>query len=202
MLQKTAQIISQQMVCCGVIPSDRKHIYEYGFELLLSSVLGLLSVILICIISQRAFLWIPYMLGFVPLRLFGGGYHAKTHSGCIFSFSIIFSLFLLLGIYCTSLSFFPIIALIISFFVIIVFAPVETISKPLKEKRRIKNRRISIALCIGNLIIAILSFIFSKSGNIVVFMYFAGITAASASALLAVKINHTKRRGEDNEAKG
>ena len=124
MFRKVSSIISRRLVLRGVIQADSRRTYEYGFELLLSSVLGILIIVLISLISQRVFLWVPYMLGFVPLRLFGGGFHAKNHTGCILSFSIAFSILLFFSNYCESLSFFPQATAIVAFFVMIAYAPV------------------------------------------------------------------------------
>lgn len=200
--RKVSSVISQSLILHGVIQAESRRTYEYGFELLLSSVFGILILVLISLLSQRVYLWIPYMLGFVPLRLFGGGFHAKNHTGCILSFSIAFSILLFLSNYCANLPFFPQAAALAAFFVMIAYAPVETPNKPLKEEHRIKNRRISIAVCIANLVLAVLVAVFSVNGEKTVFMYFAGIFAASVSALVAAKINHTKRRSDINEAKG
>ena len=41
-------------------------------------------------------MWIPYLIGFVPMRILGGGHHAKTHFSCILFFSTFYLLFIFL----------------------------------------------------------------------------------------------------------
>jgi len=71
-------------------------VYVYGIELIISTLAGLSSIIGISILCSNAIFGIVFILFFVPLRLFTGGYHAKTYSKCYFvsilSFVILLSI--------------------------------------------------------------------------------------------------------------
>ena len=101
MVQELARKTAKKMENQGVIASKTIPIYAYGLELLYSSLAGVVALIIISAILGKPFLWIPYLAGFVPLRLSGGGYHAKTHFHCIFTFSLLYSLVLVIEIMCT-----------------------------------------------------------------------------------------------------
>lgn len=79
-----------------IIPTDKKAVYTYGLELLISDIVGISCIILISFLYGQRVMWIPYLIGFVPLRVLGGGYHAKTHLSCILFFSSLFLLFIFL----------------------------------------------------------------------------------------------------------
>ena len=98
MVQELARKTAKKMENQGVIASKTIPIYAYGLELLYSSLAGVVALIIISAILGKPFLWIPYLAGFVPLRLSGGGYHAKTHFHCIFTFSLLYSLVLVIEI--------------------------------------------------------------------------------------------------------
>lgn len=136
----------------GVIASKTIPIYAYGLELLYSSLAGVVALIIISAILGKPFLWIPYLAGFVPLRLSGGGYHAKTHFHCIFTFSLLYSLVLVIEIMCTvpmKAWLFPCLTNLI---IILLFSPVEAPNKPLKENQCRKNRCNSLILGLTNLL--------------------------------------------------
>lgn len=75
MVQELARKTAKKMENQGVIASKTIHIYACGLELLYSSLAGVVALIIISAILGKPFLWIPYLAGFVPLRLSGGGYH-------------------------------------------------------------------------------------------------------------------------------
>ena len=135
MVQELARKTAKKMENQGVIASKTIHIYAYGLELLYSSLAGVVALIIISAILGKPFLWIPYLAGFVPLRLSGGGYHAKTHFHCIFTFSLLYSLVLVIEIMCTvpmKAWLFPCLTNLI---IILLFSPVEAPNKPLKENQ-------------------------------------------------------------------
>ena len=89
MVQKIARKTAEKMSERRIIEAKTIHIYTYGLELLFSSLAGVVALIIISTANGKAFLWIPYLAGFIPLRLSGGGYHASTHFRCIFIFSLL-----------------------------------------------------------------------------------------------------------------
>lgn len=193
MVQEMARKTAEKMSDYSVIESKATHIYAYGLELLFSSLVGIVALIIISTVCGKPFLWIPYLAGFIPLRLSGGGYHANTHFRCIFTFSLLFSFVLLIErMYTIPLKTW-LISCLVNLFIILLFSPVSAPNKPLKECQRRANRRNSLILGIGNLLGCVVLGSLFNVYNQRISMYFAGSGMAGLSMLLAV-INKRGRR--------
>lgn len=194
MVQQMATKTAEKMAGHSVIEAKAIHIYAYGLELLFSSLAGVVGLIVLSAAYGKPFLWIPYLAGFVPLRLSGGGYHAKTHSHCIFVFSLLYSLVLLIARLYTIPVRAWLIDCLVNLFVIFLFSPVAAPNKPLEECQGKMNRRNSLFLGIGNLLGCVVLFSLFNVHNQWINMYFAGSSMAGVSMLLAVIINKKGRR--------
>lgn len=71
--------------------------YVYGYELLISSVISVLIVVLVSIICGDFRYSLSFLLGFVLQRIYIGGYHATSHIRCYFAFSGMFLICVLLS---------------------------------------------------------------------------------------------------------
>lgn len=73
-----------------------REVYIYGIELIISTLAGLISIIGVSKLYSDTILGVVFIIFFVPLRLFTGGYHAKTYGKCYFvsilSFGILLSI--------------------------------------------------------------------------------------------------------------
>lgn len=199
MVQELARKTAKKMENQGVIAFKTIPIYAYGLELLYSSLAGVVALIIISAILGKPFLWIPYLAGFVPLRLSGGGYHAKTHFHCFFTFSLLYSLVLVIEIMCTvpmKAWLFPCLTNLI---IILLFSPVEAPNKPLKENQCRKNRCNSLILGLTNLLgFIVLDFLYTTQYSWVN-MYFAGSSMAGLSMLLVVIKKQGGRKRNEND---
>lgn len=169
-----------------IIPTGKKAVYTYGLELLISDVVGISCIILISILYGQAYMWIPYLIGFVPMRISGGGYHAKTHVSCILFFSFFFLLFIFLKDIFRSV---PYIEIFLSLFVlllVLIFSPVEAKNKPLSKESRRRNRGRSIGIAALNLLLAFLSCLVFKQTSIYLLMFFVGTFSAGVSIIFAL----------------
>lgn len=194
MIQQIAIKTAERMSERSIIETGKVRIYAYGLELLYSSLAGVAALLIISAICGKPFLWIPYLAGFVPLRLSGGGYHAKTHFRCIFTFSFLYFLVL----FTERLYPIPVKACLITcsinLVIILLFSPVAAPNKPLKESSRRINRRNSLLLGLVNLLGAMaVVFLFTPNGQWVN-MYFAGSSMAGLSMLLAVIKKQERRK--------
>ena len=64
------------------LPVDRQDIYIYGAELFLSTSLSIISMLLISLVAGKPISGILFVLIFVGLRVFVGGFHAATYGTC------------------------------------------------------------------------------------------------------------------------
>lgn len=193
MVHQMAIKTAEKMAEHSIIEAKTPHIYAYGMELLFSSLVGVVALIIISTIFGTPFLWIPYLAGFIPLRLSGGGYHAKTHFRCIFTFSLLYSLVLLIEIFYAIPVRVWLITCLVNLIIILLFSPVAAPNKPLKECQGRTNRRDSLLLSLANLFGCVVLVFLCTSQNSWVNMYFAGSSMAGLSILLAV-INKRGRR--------
>jgi accessory gene regulator B len=89
------------------------------------------------------------ILFFCPIRLFSGGYHAKTYWGCFFISFIIFASIILFGKYIILNSISKILLLGISLILIWIFSPVDNVNKRIKSsQRRLMLNRVSVVITI------------------------------------------------------
>ena len=186
MLQKISQNISLSFVTKKIIKANQTHIFAYGFEILLSSIAGILALVLVSLMHSQPFLWIPYMLGFVPLRLSGGGYHAKTHLSCLLFFTILYGvtvIFLQVVPPNTQIYLFSVIT---NLLILLLFAPVAARNNPLREEQYISNRRKSIFIGSLNCSIYLIQLLLDMKYTQHLFMYFAGASMSGLSILAAV----------------
>lgn len=59
-----------------------KDVYVYGIEVFLSNFLNVLAIFIISCLLSDGIMGVVFLLVFCPLRVFTGGYHAKTYGKC------------------------------------------------------------------------------------------------------------------------
>ncbi len=87
MIAKLSRIIADFFVRQKVVPEEQREVYEYGFELSISSVIGILIVLAIGLVSRRFWESVVFYIVFCFTRLFTGGYHAPNHILCKVTFA-------------------------------------------------------------------------------------------------------------------
>lgn len=60
------------------LPIGRKSVYVYGAELFFSTSFGTISILLIAVLAGQFISGILFLLVFISLRIFVGGFHAST----------------------------------------------------------------------------------------------------------------------------
>ena len=68
-------------------------IYEYGLELISGDLINFAVVLLLSALLQNIGTGVLYLLCFVSVRLFSGGFHAKTHFRCGLAMAVFYLLF-------------------------------------------------------------------------------------------------------------
>lgn len=128
-----------------IIEADKIEIYQYGYEIMISTIITFLIVLISGIILNCLPAALLYFGIFAVMRQICGGYHAQHYWSCNALFAVVTTSVLLL------FKFFPMddIAaihytfLLFSVLVIFVYAPVENENKPISEKRKVLFRKIS-----------------------------------------------------------
>ena len=70
------------LVMRKVLDVDNWDVYAYSIEVILMNLILLLSILGISIIGNCLILFVGYILFYIPIRIFAGGYHAKDSSRC------------------------------------------------------------------------------------------------------------------------
>lgn len=164
MLSKLAKKMTSFFISRNLIEESRKEVYDYSFEVLLSTLLNGLSLFIIALFSNTFLYSILYVFAFILMRGSAGGYHAKTHFGCLILLLATYIVFLLLikFISGTILFYLTIIFSVFSLISVFLFAPVENINNPLTDEEKIKLARKSIVYSILILLIAYSIIFFAK----------------------------------------
>ncbi|MDD3172891.1 MAG: accessory gene regulator B family protein [Herbinix sp.] len=147
---------SYHLVANGNINTEDRELYEYGLRQGILSIINLMTAILIGYLLGMVWQSIIYMISYIPLRTFAGGFHTRTQFRCY-----LFSIYLILGVllanrYIPGTSYNVLILTIISCIIIICLSPVEDSNKPLDKTERIVYRRRTIYILITEILTIIL----------------------------------------------
>lgn len=183
MLEKLSKRISSFFVAKSVIKRDEQELYDYCFEILLSTIVNLLIVLSIAIITNTFLYCICYVTTFMICRATVGGYHADTHFRCLLILLLAYGIYtaLLLSLNHQSMSILSCSFIVISIFIILLFAPVEDKNKPLSrsEKKKLKTQSLFVVL-----LLVLLTAIFLISGNNISLLF----TISSATFTISVSM--------------
>lgn len=148
MFYKASVYISDILEQQNKFSTEDKELYRYGIQQGLNILLNIITTIIIGALCGMIFPSIIFLLSYMPLRSFCGGYHAKTHMHCYICSIIMITGILLIAKYFT----FDIIVyeflLLISLILIFLLAPIEDRNKTLDkdEKRIFRKKSYAIAI--------------------------------------------------------
>ncbi|MDE5946937.1 MAG: accessory gene regulator B family protein [Oscillospiraceae bacterium] len=139
-----------------IIDEERLPVCKYGFEIIVSTIIGFLLVLTSGIILGEFMEAVLFYCLFVGVRLFTGGYHANTHLKCKMTL-LICCLFVLVTSKYLKLSIgLQCLLLLLYLIAVFLFSPVEHINAPLTTDQKTRNRKISIIMAIALTIISLL----------------------------------------------
>ncbi len=168
-----ARRIIDALIANGTVPLEDRELYEYGIRQGGLMVINLLTTILVGMSLGMVLESIVFLLAYVPMRTYAGGYHANTQLMCyLLSIPFMFIVLILIrmipwnGYICLG-------ALLCIGLVLYKLAPVENINRPFRkieiEVFRKRTRIIAVVLtCIS------------------ISLLLAGVTQISASIIMAL----------------
>ena len=146
MLNKIATKITKTMLVHKIIAEDMADIYVYGFELLLSFLFNTTIIMFAGILLGRLLQTLMFLLIFVLLRSFTGGYHAKTYGVCtLVTFLVYGGVLLFSELFVPSMLFYGVLA-IVGVALLLACVPIEHPNKKITEKKKRKYKHISLVL--------------------------------------------------------
>ncbi len=192
MIAQLSKRLASFFVCQKIINEEDEEVYEYGLQLLLSTVANGLIALLIAIITGTLLQCFLYITAFIIMRKTAGGYHAKTHLGCCCILAVVLSCFIAF-IKFVSVDAYILIALFsIAFSVITIFlfSPLEHKNKPISSEDKIRLKRKSrIYILIISAIIIVLGIMKFNTAMISVAL---GILTSSGSITTAKILKNEK----------
>ena len=159
MFYKISERIIAYAIKNNTLSRDKAEEYIYGLEISLSVLLSYFSVIIIGLLMGMLWQSLLFLLIFVSVRRFGGGFHFNSQFMCYLSMCVICPLILLIIKYGGNNIVLYSIIMTVSTLVSFIIFPVQAIEKPLDEKEKSVYGWISrIILIVIAVIYAVLCF--------------------------------------------
>ena len=177
----------------GVEDKDKIERARYGFELIISGMIGITLILISGLIFHIFTQSVVFLLVFVTTRLYTGGYHANSYFTCNAAFLFIYALTVSVSLFFASLDGFTfVLNLLIVIFtdlIIAYYSPIENKNKTLSNELKRKNRIISIKISLAFSAADVLLFTFVKGiGVVITFTLFA-----VAFLMVIVKFNSERK---------
>lgn len=145
MLEYLSDKIAKVLVSQKIISDCDMDVYAYGLALLLSFFFNTVIMFVIGIITHRLVETILFLIVFVILRSFSGGYHADTFLKCMI---ITFSTYaLVISLSAVKVSLIVYLAILfVGFFIVLIKAPIEHPNKEISVRDKKHHKITSVIL--------------------------------------------------------
>ena len=174
MFSRISRLITDELVKDKTIEQTERELYEYGFRQGFTALLNVFTTLAIGLLFGCPMQSIAFLLLYIPLRSFAGGYHAKTPVMCYFQ-SVLMLILISLGFRYLELKNYSICLIILSSIIIIVLSPVEDSNKPLDEKEIVIYKKRTLVVWAAELSLYIFFETIDMVKYSVVFTYVFGI---------------------------
>lgn len=182
-----------------IIDAQRKEVYQYGMELLVSTFLNCALMIAVSYFIGMPYAVISYALVYIPLRLTAGGYHAGSHWMCVLYTQATFALSVI-GVRALAerevYSLLPM--MLLSGLVVFCLAPVESDNNPQSTSERKRER---YRAWIIELVVVLIAMVGVYKGSVQTGFVIVGIAAnvSVAFSLVTAKIKNIFMRRRINK---
>ncbi len=146
MLERFAGWLVGRMLASQAFPKEDEELVSFGIIQGLRTLIEI--ILLLCTALFMDLFWqgVMILMTFMPLRIYAGGYHARTPMQCAVKTWLLFLGILLLYKFAPGLVWTQILLLAITGLSLWGFAPVEHENKPLEEYEIIKYRKLSFGI--------------------------------------------------------
>ena len=144
--EKITDLLEKQ----GAIESDKSEFYVYGMTLMISSTVTLLATLLLGFVFHVINSVLVFLLFFVSVRIFSGGYHSSSYLRCFLTFMLMQGSFIVIQRNLPERAVLPstLIISLISLFLIFKFSPVSHPNAPKRASDWFRFKRLSRIICI------------------------------------------------------
>lgn len=188
MIQKIVDRIVDRQVENRTIVQEDINIYKYGYFLLFEVLINLIISLMIGVVFHDIKTVVLFLVLYIPLRTYSGGWHADRLWKCTFISNLILVIAEVISNYC--IEYVPVIycvpLMIIFGIYILVVSPVDTESKPLEnDERKSYNKKVKIISFLHSIVLILFIFFQNRKGIIII----AYVYMVQAMMLVIEKIN-------------
>lgn len=188
MINQISETITQFFLHQESISEEEKDVYKYGVEITVSSLLNVILILLIGLLFDNLLSGAVFLVCFIIVRKYTGGYHAETYFRCNMVLCTTYTI-----VYISSNNFdinvwSEILILLVDFEMVIKYSPVNNIHKKLDINQKKNFHRLAILFyMLFSIISLILLNICSFYGKLILF------TLLSIALMIVVEIILQKR---------
>lgn len=170
MLARISGKIVNWQIKTGILSDEERAVYQYAYELLLNQVINIFLAVLIAVVFAAPIPVLLFLISYIPMRSFCGGYHADTNLGCTIVSALLICC--VCWIYqnireSVLMIYYPFVYLI-SGYLVIRYAPVPTQNKPLDETETVRYRQKSRLLWLLETVIGIALYFLLREYGVVI----------------------------------
>lgn len=149
MLEKISDKLTNAMLREDTIQEESKELYSFGIQQGLFLLIGVISFIFIGWCFGMVWQALLYLVFYMPIRIYAGGYHAPTQKHCyVFSCAMLVLVLAVMKIARAQTTAYLVLT-IVAGVILFLLAPVEDKHKPLDEKEEyVYRKRAYIAISI------------------------------------------------------
>ena len=174
----------------GVIDEKEKYIYETGIELIISDIINIFLILIACVVTNTILYSIIYLTVFPLIRVFSGGYHAKTYMKCrSMTVGIYLLIILVNNIMQKYIFIFSVLSSIISMITVICFAPVKHPNRQINRTETAANKFFAVLITFLLSILSVFLTLFNIREGVII-----SLTMLSVAFLIPIGIVANKRR--------
>lgn len=151
-----SDMVTNLFIKSSVIQEEDKDLYQYGVEQICNIILNILTTVIIGALYGMIPEILIFIFAYIPLRIYAGGFHAKTPFRCYLCSVAITVIALSVMNFIEIPYFICIIAVTTSSIVILNAAPIEDKNKPLDSAEKIVFRKRTVLIWLAEIILLLL----------------------------------------------
>ncbi len=152
MLNRFANHLTDMMYKYFPTAHSSRPVYVYGFELLLSTGCSVASIMALSAVFSLVHYALLFLGVFMSLRLFNGGFHAKTYGKCFLVTNAVYLIVLLTSLFVQNIAQISMTGYLLitvsAATVIYVLSPIKHVNHPLSERQYRHNQKIGRILVV------------------------------------------------------
>lgn len=156
MIESMSQKLVQWQIAKNIILDKDRSVYEYSYIVLIGEIITVLITCIIAAVFRYPILFV-FMIAYIPLRIYAGGYHADSSERCMVFSAITLIAVCMIGKYSYAVDRMGLTILleVTADAVVIWLSPVEDQNKPLDRQETKKYRKYVYVLLLAEITVAI-----------------------------------------------